>query len=222
MLLWGGNEIEEMGLFYLIKIGENKYMDKLYMRGLIHMKNIDWFRKYEDKKIRGDKDEGINGIEQIAELKLLLPDGKVLGRSNSAQLKFHDYGKKGNLYSMIAITSREDPEKFRIDERNKELGDCFVVIINVEEFIKRIEKKLNELGYEYEYSLVNYYDSKSYHGTLNVFCKPIEFNYQKEFRFWVRRNEAETLEFEIGSIEDIALIYDIEKLDKISIKHIKK
>jgi len=214
--------MEEIGLPYLIKIGEKKYMDKLYTQGLIHMKNIDWFRKYEDRKIRGDKDEGISGIEQIAELKLFLPDGKALGWSNSAQLKFHDYGGKGNLYSLIAITSRKNPEKFRIDERNKELGDCFVVIINPKEFIIRIEKKLRELGYEYEYNLVNYYDSKSYHGSLNVFCKPSDFDYQKEFRFWVRRNEVDPLDFEIGSTEDIALIYDIEKLDKISINYNKK
>lgn len=213
--------MEEIGLFYLLKIGEKKYMDKLYKQGLIHMKNIDWFIKYEDKQLRSDKDEGINGIEQIAELKLSY-NGKVLGHSNSAQLKVHDYDKKGNLYSLIAITSREEPGKFRIDERNKEFGDCFVVIINVKEFIKRIGDKLKELGYEYEYGLVNYYDSKKYRGPLNVFCKPNDFNYQKEFRFWVKRNEAGPLEFEIGSIENISFIFETEKLDKIGINYSKK
>lgn len=205
---------------FLIKIGERKYIDKLYKQGLIHMKNINWFRKYEDKKLRGDKDEGILGIEQLSELKLL-HNGKLLGRSNSAQLKFHDYKNKGNLYCMIAITSRDDPENFKIDEKNKDFGDCFVVITAVRDFIKRIENKLKELGFEYEYGLVDYYNPKGYSGPLNIFRKPDDFEYQKEFRVFVKRNKPSPLNFEIGSIEDIAFIFDIEKLDKIGINYSK-
>lgn len=210
----------EVKLLFLIKIGERKYIDKLYKQGLIHMKNINWFRKYEDKKLRGDKDEGILGIEQLSELKLL-HNGKLLGRSNSAQLKFHDYKNKGNLYCMIAITSRDDPENFKIDEKNKDFGDCFVVITAVRDFIKRIENKLKELGFEYEYGLVDYYNPKGYSGPLNIFRKPDDFEYQKEFRVFVKRNKPSPLNFEIGSIEDIAFIFDIEKLDKIGINYSK-
>ena len=162
------------------------------------------------------KDEGLAGIEQVAELKLL-HNGKVLARSDSAQLKFHDYENKGNLYCLVAITSCEDPEIFKIDEKNKGLGDCFVVITDVREFIKRIGDKLKERGYEY--GLVDYYNPKEYSGPLNVFRKPVKFKYQKEFRFFVKRNKSGPLDIEIGSIEDIAFIFDIEKLDKISIKY---
>lgn len=212
--------MKEVGLFYLLKIGKKKYMEKLYEQGLIHMKNINWFRKCEDKELRGDKDEELARIEQVAELKLL-HNGKVLARSDSAQLKFHDYENKGNLYCLIAITYREDPETFKIDEKNKKFGDCFVVITDVREFIERIVNKLKELRHEYEYGLVDYYNPKEYSGPLNVFCKPNNFGYQKEFRFFVKRNKPGPLDIEIGSIEDVAFILDIEKLDKIEINYSK-
>jgi len=141
--------------------------------------------------------------------------------SNSAQLELHDYENKGNLYCLIAITSLEDPETFKIDEKNKEFGDYFVVITNVGEFIKRIGDKFKVLGLEYEYSLVDYYNRKEYSGPLNVFHKPDDFRHQKEFRFWVKRNDTDSLKFSIGSIEGISFILDKKKLDKISIKRSK-
>ena len=208
----------EVGLFYLIKIGKKKHMFDLYEHGLIFMNNIDFFRQYECDKSRRDKDEGLAGIDQVAELKLL-HNSNVLGRSNSAQLKFHDYENKGNLYCLIAITSREEPENFKIDERNKEFGNYFVVIIDVKEFIERIENKLKELGLEYKYGLVRYYDLKEHSGPLDVFCKPNNFEHQKELRFFMKRDEPSSLKIKIGSIEDISYIFDIEKLDKIGIKY---
>jgi len=207
----------DVGLFYLIKIGKKKYMHKLYEKGLIYMRDIDYFRKYEDNELRGDKDEGIIGIEQAVDIRLL-HEGKEIAHGGSGQLKFHDYENKGNIYSMIAITSREDPENFKIDEKNKKFGDCFVVITDVREFIERIEGKLKELKQKYEYGLVEYYALKEHSGPLNVFCKPNYFKYQKEFRFFVKRSKTGPLKIEIGSIKDISFIFEINKLDKIGIK----
>lgn len=212
--------MEEVRIFFLIKIGEKKHIDKLRKQGFVYMQNIDWFKELEDKELRGDKDEGLTGIAKIAELKLL-HKGEVLARSDSAQLKLRDDENKGNLFCLTAITSREDPETFKIDKKNKRFGDCFVVITDVRELIQRFCGKLKELNHEYVYNLVKYYNPKKYSGSLNVFCKPDNFEYQREFRFWVKRNEPGPLEFEIGSIEDISLILDIEKLNKIEINYSK-
>lgn len=209
-------KIKEVGLFFLIKIGKKKHMDELYEKGLIYMSNIDYFRKLEEKELRGDKNEGIIGLEQVSNVKLL-HEGKEIARGDSGQLKFHAYENNGNIYSLIAITSQEDPEDFRINERNNNFGDCFVVITDVKEFIERIENELKRLKYEYEYGLVSYYDSKKHSGPLNVFSKADYFEYQKEFRFFVKRNETGPLIIKIGSIENISFIFDIEKLDKIEI-----
>lgn len=215
--LKSGEGMTEIGLFFLIKIGKKKYMYELYEHGAIFMNNISYFRQYEDNELRGDKEEGIKGIEQIAHLKLLHND-KVIASGSSGRLKFHDYDNDGNIYSLMAITSFEDPDSFQIDKKNKRFGDCFVVIAEVKDFIDRIEDKLKKLKFEYEYGLVRYYDLNKHSGPLDVFCKPNNFEYQKEFRFFVKRNETSPLKLKIGSIKDISYIFDINKLEKIGIK----
>jgi hypothetical protein len=89
--------VTKIGLFYLIKIGEQKYIHELYETGVIFMNDIDYFRQYEDNELRGDKEEAIKGIEQVADIKLL-HNGKVLAHGGSGQLKFHDYDKNENIY----------------------------------------------------------------------------------------------------------------------------
>jgi hypothetical protein len=215
--LRSGERVTKIGLFYLIKIGGGKFMHELYEHGVIFMNDIDYFRQYEDNELRGDKEEGIKGIEQVADIKLL-HNSKILAHGNSGQLKFHDYDKNGNIYSLMAITSLENPVSFQIDEKNKRFGDCFVVITEVKDFIHRIEDKLKELKFEYEYGLIRYYNLKKYSGPLDVFCKPDNFKYQREFRFFVKRKESGPLKFKISPIKDISYILEINKLDKISIK----
>jgi len=181
------------------------------------MNNIDYFRQYEDNELRGDKEEGIIGIEQVADVKLLYK-GKLLAHSGSGPLKFHDYNNKGNIYSLIAITSLENSATFQIDENNKKFGNLFLVISDVRDFINRIKQKLKEYRLEYEYGLVRYYNLKKHSGPLDVFCKPDKFKYQKEFRFYVKRKEDDPLILKIGSIKDISDIFEIDKLDKVGIK----
>jgi len=131
----------EVNIFFLIKIGDNKYMQELHQDGIIFMNDVDYFRKLEDNELRGDKDEGIIRIEQVVDIKLI-HNGKLLAHGNSAQLKLHDYDKKGNIYSLMAITSLEDPDIFQVDVENKRLGDSFVIVTNVKNFMERIENKL--------------------------------------------------------------------------------
>ena len=207
----------KIGLFYLTKIGEKKYMHELYEHGVIFMNDIDYFRRYEGNELRRDKEEGIKGMEQVVDIKLI-HNGKLIAHGGSGQLKFHNYENNGNIYSLLAITSLEDPDSFQIDKKNKRFGDCFIVITVVKDFINRIEDKLKELKFEYEYGLVRYYNSKKHSGPLDVFCKSDNFEYQREFRFFVKRNETGPLKFKIGSIKDISYIFDINKLDKIGIK----
>jgi hypothetical protein len=202
---------------HLIKIGKKEHVIELYEKGLIYMNNIECFRKYEDQelKLRGDKDEGITGLEQVTSITLLSPEGEKLAHGNSAQLKFHSSENNGNIYSLIAITSDDSMANLHLDERNKQLGDYFVVIHDFKEFIKRMEHKLKESHLEYKFGVVNYYDPKKYRGRLDVFCKPIYFEYQKEYRIFVKREETDAFKIEIGSIEDISRCFDIENLNKL-------
>ena len=180
------------------------------------MNTVGFFIDYEEKELRGDKDEGLAGIAQIPELKLVDKEtGIELGYAiNSSRLKYRDDENKGNIYSLIAVTSLDNPENFQIDEKNKKLGDSFIVICDVTEFIRRIEKEFKARKYEYKYNPVQYYAQKEYSGELDIFCKQNYFKYQQEFRFFVKKDEDGPLNIKIGSIEDISRVFDAEKIDK--------
>lgn len=202
--------MDEVTIHFLIKIGKRQFMYELYELGLIFMNDLNYFIQYEENELRGDKEEGLSRIEQATNIKIL-HNGNLLAHSNSAQLKLRDYNVKGNIYSLIAITSLDNPKKIRIDKKNKKLGDYFVLIYNVKEFIQRFKNKINDQQYEYEYNLVKYYNPKEYSGPLNVFCKQNNFEYQQEFRFFIKRNDSGPLKITIGSIQDIADIHNIER-----------
>lgn len=206
----------EIGLRFLIKVGKKEHITDLYEHGTIFMNSIAYFISYEEKQLRGDMDEGITGIFQGSKLELL-KNQVPLGHSNSFNLKIRDGEKRGNIYSLIAITTQDDPETFQIDGRNKKFGDSFIVIYNVPEFIKRIEIEFKSRNYEYKYGLVQYYDPKEYSGELDIFCKQSCFKYQNEFRFFVKKAEDGPLIIKIGSIEDISRVFDVEILDEIKL-----
>lgn len=213
----------EIGMRFLIKVGKKEHIADLQENGTIFMNTVGYFINYEEKQLRGDKDEGIKGVAQIAKLELFDPNtGQKLGYAiNSSQLKHRDGEERGYIYSLIAITTQDDPESFRIDERNKEFGNSFIVIYDVPEFIRRIEEEFKSRNYEYKYGLVQYYDPKEYSGELDIFCKQNCFKYQNEFRFFVKKDEDEPLIIKIGSIEDISIILETEKLGDIRINQKK-
>lgn len=202
----------------LIKVGKKENIADLQEIGSIFMNKVGFFRDYEEKQLRGDKDEGIKGIHQIARLEILHPKTRqVLAYAeDSSQLKHRDGEERGYIYSLIAIMTQDNLETVRIDERNKEFGDSFVIICDVPEFIRRVEEEFKNLGYEYRYGPVQYYDQKEYSGELDIFCKQNYFKFQQEFRFFVKKNENDPLTLKIGSIEDISRVFDVDMLDKIN------
>jgi len=198
---------------FFIKVGKKEHIVDLQQKGTIFMNTVGYFINYEERQLRGDKDEGITGIFQGKKLELFKNEAP-LGYSNSFSLKIRDGEKRGNIYSLIAITTQDDPETFKIDGKNKEFGDSFILIYDVQEFIRRIEEELKAKNYEYRYGLVQYYDPKEYSGELDVFCKQNCFKYQNEFRFFVKKAEDGPLIIKIGSIEDISRVFSTENLDK--------
>lgn len=208
--------MENISIYFLFKFGEETYMRVLWEHGIIYMNPIQYFIDYEEKELRGDDNEGLSGIFQIEKIKLLV-EGKELGYSKSARLKNRDKNLCGNIYSLTAITSLDKIKDFQIDPMNKKLGNKFVAIHDVREFMNRIESKLKENNYEYEYGIVKYYDEKEYSGELNVFCKCNRFAYQKEFRFFVNRDKADAIKIEIGPMKDIALFLDTDILSELRV-----
>ncbi len=189
------------------------------------MNSINYFKEMEDDEQRKDIQEGIERIEQVTWLKIEWEGKEIEFRRDSekntfssAQLRIANPDLEGNIFSMIAITSNLSMKTDRLDERNMEFGDSFLVIFNPKEFLNRIDTAIKNLNKTYYWSLVRYYDEKTHNGDLDVFYKPTKFEHQNEFRIFVNNEEKKPLILEIGSIEDISEIFEIKEFRELRFK----
>lgn len=76
-----------------------------------------------------------------------------------------------------------------------------------QKFLSLIEDKLHQLNNKFSHGFVEYYDKKVINRKINLFEKPLEFEYQKEFRFYVERDSTEPFVFSIGTLVDISELF---------------
>lgn len=110
---------------------------------------------------------------------------------------------------------------FTINERVKGFGDWFVFIHDTHTFLKRVKERLDQLKIPFESNIVQYLNLKKYSGKKTVFQKDLTYDYQQEYRFFLKNRKPDPLVIEIGSIADISLLcpsYNIEDLRVIGIK----
>ena len=76
--------------------------------------------------------------------------------------------------------------------------------------------------YKCTYKPVQYYPDTDDYTRLTIFDKPDSFNFQREFRFHFDHIDKDDLEFEIGSLEDISVKIESEKLRGLTMKMTKE
>ncbi len=214
--------------YFLIKIGQQKYIEALRNQGHLYLNTVNYFKGIEEAQ-RGDANEGVGRIEQVNWLKIQIGDKIIemkkdqpLNRLVNAQLRITNPELQGNIYSMISISSDTTANEAINDERNSILGDTFLIITNVSEFIKRINNQLKILGLKPQYGYVSYYDPNIHNGDLNIFQKEIRFKHQSEFRLFIEHQINSVLQFKIGTIEDISRIFPISEFKNIKLMSGKK
>ena len=204
----------------LIKIGEAKYQKLLFEKGEIFMQTLAHFQKLEDNVGRGDIYEGSEFIEQIRSLKFENHQTRIELSSESGNFKDANMIRinqesNWNVYSLIGISKLDIGKENFISESNTKLGEFFILIYNVKEFMLRISDKLNSLGLQSSWNWVNYYDEYKYEGSLNPFFKPNYFKYQNEVRVVTRNTNNLPLKFDIGNLSDIAMLFPIGEIKKL-------
>src|SRR6185312_7253483 len=102
-------------------------------------------------------------------------------------------------------------------EKSKMLGDTFVIIQSVRDFIKRFTHAAN--GKEVVYGLINYKEVKSSEN-LTLFDKSSEHQWKKEYAFAVLQEECD-YEMKLGNLSDIGLLCDRDQIQgsKINISY---
>lgn len=209
-------EFDNASIAAFLKFGQEEHLIQLREKGTLYMNPLDYFKKLEDGELRGDSFEGVSSIRNIPGGSFAIPEINFEGKFE--HLRYMESPKElyGNIFSLYCISSVgfEHPEDISFDERLSKFGSHFLIVMNSPSFIKRITKALSLLKNKYYFDFIKYYDKEKANRKISVFEKPNEFAYQKEYRFYVARNEITPLVINIGSIEDISEIVSIEDLYK--------
>lgn len=205
-----------------VKIGEKEHIDEFYYNGLIYMNPINYFKKIEDRKLRGDVHEGRCLVSQGDTIRLKLNNdwlefSKETNQSFNCQY-YQEYEKtKGNIFSMHTLFMPEDNEILTVDKRNQEFGDYCLIITYTEEFIKRVKASFEAKNIKLNYGLVKYYDYKTFSGKAGVFHKSNIYDYQNEFRLFCENESDNPFSIRIGSISDISKVFKSQDLSDIRV-----
>ena len=117
-----------------------------------------------------------------------------------------------NVFCMFAF--REKNSVFKVDPRNFEFGDTFVVLKDGNEFIRRVKELTARKGLKLEYNLVEYVDRSTYNGPIGKFRKFSDFSYQSEFRISIDSGKNRPYKLRIGDISDISIIGNLDELNE--------
>lgn len=199
-------------IIMFLKFGQKEHIEDLYFNGTIYMNSIQYFRKVEDGELRGDNYEGVSKIKNYPPGQFEIPTIGFKGNYLALHLRQSYPVVLGNIYSLFCISSHgcEKPQDFYIDLKNQRFGShCLLVKDNVK-FLSMVEAKLKELKLKFRHGFVKYYDKDKVDREITLFEKPLEFEYQKEFRFYVERDSDEPLSFSIGSLKNIAEMHPLE------------
>lgn len=197
-----------------LKFGQEIDIKDLYNNGTIYMNPIQLFRKVEDGELRGDSYEGVSRIKNYPPGKFEIPSIGYKGNYISLHIKESYDEVLGNIFSLYCISSHgwENPNDVKIDEKIKRFGSHCLMIKDNKRFLERMESTLKKLKLKYLHDFVKYYDKDSINRAITVFEKPNEFEYQKEFRFYINRFSTEPISFNIGSLADISEIFTAESI----------
>ena len=207
----------------LIKFKSKEIIDSL-RSGKIYLNSLKWFRDYENDNgdmVIGDSFEG---MIHISEGELLIPS--ISEHTHLEKRLINTSATNSYVFCMSCIHPQN--ESFKYSELQKqdfrEFGDTALVILDSEEFLKRIEAEATKQGYKIYFNEVRYYNpdvddiarwSSLKQGMHNVaFWKREEYRHQQEFRMVILDDGQgqDHIELEIGDISEISMVFPIDKI----------
>lgn len=193
----------------LIKFGSLQNMMDLYENGTIFLNTIDFFRKYEDEELRGDIYEGAGRIINSLPGTIQIPGIERPVSYLKVHVKNSHEVVLGNIYSLYCISPETiaNPLEYKMDERVNGFGKYCLVVPYTKLFLEKIKTVLTANGYKFDYGLIKYYDKEKINGQPTLFQKPLEFEYQKEYRIYVESEELKPIKINIGSLKGIGEVH---------------
>ena len=202
-----------------IKFGSEENIIDLYENGTIFMNSREFFRRIEDKELRGDSYEGVNEIRNYGPGSFFIPSINHTVNYQAIHLPIAFSEVWGNIYCLYCLSPQTTPEMldFKMDNRVKNFGSYCLMIKDPEKFMSLMEDKFRFLNHKFYMDFVEYYDKNFFNGTLSVFDKPNEFKYQKEFRCYIERDGIDPVIFHLGSLKNFSEIFTTEQIISIEL-----
>ena len=198
----------------MLKFGKSCHIEQ-FAHGLLYMNTLKHFVEEETSSLRRDSNEGTSHLWR--------GDGVTLSIRTAADGPFTPIGglqglsyrpdalQNVNVFCMYAL--RESASETFVDPRNFNFGDTFAILIEFEEFMKRLKAAVRATRQELQYDLVEYIDEASYQGPLGIFRKVSDFSYQSEFRIALLPGTGAALPFDIGDLSDIVRLGPLSELN---------
>jgi hypothetical protein len=204
----------------LIKFGQKEHLMQLQDEGLFYMNHLPYFWGIEDEELRGDPFDCIAEVARGPKIGFTLANVKEVFMEGNWTLRMYPpEPEKINIFCMYALRPFIEGT-FPVDERNFRFGEHALVLINRDEFMRRIESTLKSHRIRAKADLVEYVDDK-YTGKLGSFRKLKRFAYQSEWRLVCYDGPGEPRDIQIGSIRDISAIicsYEVNKEIRVDLE----
>jgi hypothetical protein len=203
-----------------LKFGSLENITDLYNNGTIYLNTIEYFRNLEDNKLRGDRYEGVIKITNSLPGVLSIPGIDKEIKYQKVHLRTSYDTILGNLYCLYCLSNHGFPDllEFKIDKRNMRFGThCLMIKDNVY-FFNKIKSELRKNGFKFFHGFVDYYNKETINKELTLFEKPSEFEYQKEFRFYVINKALKPIIIHIGSLVKYSEIFKMEEIIELRTK----
>ena len=102
---------------------------------------------------------------------------------------------------------------YPVNEKCQRFGDHALLLMNRDEFLRRLESSLKSQGIVGDGDLVEYVNDE-YIGELGPFRKFKKYSYQYEWRLVCYDGPGKERKIRIGSIKDIAVILPANEINK--------
>lgn len=220
-------------IYIFVKIFDNEKYAKDFIEGKIYANRLSFFKKIEESESanRGDRHEGVVGFYQQDQIQVFIGDHLVEGIAKPVfiQMDHHDFlnifciyaAHSGDFKKINSENLLELRKWLKIPNECLKLGKHAVLIKEPKEFIRRMEKAATKKMYNPKHNFVEYYEPAIFHGRFTeeeaVFRKSKDYEHQKEYRFVfdTGTDGDSPLEFEIGSIKDIAILCKSSEINTI-------
>jgi hypothetical protein len=198
----------------MFKFGECRHLEQ-FAQGLLYMNPLRYFIKQEADPVRGDPHEGTGHMAQAHGWLLRIKVGedfKNVGTIEGAVRHQTPSGLNANLFCMYAL--RASAADTLVDPRNQAFGDTFAVLLQFDEFMRRVKAAVPSTTRQLQYGLVEYIDEGVYNGPMGIFRKDSRFAYQSEFRIALLPGVEIPYELRIGDLSDIVMIGPLCELNQ--------